>query len=55
MLFIYTLSLLGILFLLAFLELILFGSKVDPDDNGMLRTPRQRQRYKDIKLKRRGD
>lgn len=55
MLLIYILSLFGILFLLVFVELILLGSEVDPDDNGMLRTPRQRQRYRDIKLKKRGD
>ena len=55
MVFIYSLILLGILFILVLLELILFGSKVDPYDNGMLRTPRQRQRYQEAKLKKRGD
>ena len=38
---------------LILLELFLFGSKVDPDDNGFIRTPYQRSRYKRRKLKQR--
>lgn len=38
-------------FLFVFLELLLFGSSVDPDDNGIVRTPLQKERYKLKKLK----
>ena len=38
---------------LILLELFLFGSKVDPDDNGFIRTPYQRSKYKRRKLKQR--
>lgn len=42
-----------LLLALTFLELFLFGSKVDPDDNGFIRTPYQRSKYKRRKLKQR--
>lgn len=37
-------------FLLVLLELLLFGSSVDPDDNGLVRTPAQKEKYKQKKL-----
>lgn len=42
-----------LLLALTFLELFLFGSKVDPDNNGFIRTPYQRSKYKRRKLKQR--
>lgn len=47
------LALLFLFFFLVFLELLLFGSEVDPDDNGMIRTPLGRERYRQRKLKQR--
>ena len=34
-----------------FIELLLFGSSVDPDDNGLLRTKNQKERFRSKKLK----
>ena len=34
-----------------FIELLLFGSSVDPDDNGLLRTKNQKERFRMKKLK----
>ena len=34
-----------------FIELLLFGYSVDPDDNGLLRTKNQKERFRSKKLK----
>ena len=34
-----------------FIELLLFGYSVDPDDNGLLRTKNQKERFRMKKLK----
>jgi Tfp pilus assembly protein PilN len=34
-----------------FIELLLFGSSIDPDDNGLLRTKNQKERFRMKKLK----
>ena len=34
-----------------FIELLLFGSSVDPDANGLLRTKNQKERFRMKKLK----
>lgn len=33
-----------------FIELLLFGSSIDPDDNGLLRTKNQKERFRMKKL-----
>ena len=63
MIFLFLLSLLQIIFIfsilvvtilvLVFIELLLFGSTVDPDDNGILRTKVQKEKYRQKKLKKR--
>ena len=65
MIFLFLLSLLQIIFIfsipvvtilvLVFIELLLFGSTVDPDDNGILRTKVQKEKYRQKKLKKRSD
>lgn len=40
------------LFFFVFLELILFGSSVDPDDNGLLRSKESKERFKKRKQER---
>lgn len=40
------------LFFFVFLELILFGSSVDPDDNGLLRSKEAKAKYRAKKLER---
>lgn len=37
--------------LLVILEGVLFGSSVDPDDNGILRSKAQQEKYRQKKLK----
>ena len=34
-----------------FIELLLFGSSIDPDDNGLLCTKNQKERFRSKKLK----
>lgn len=41
-------------FCIVFLDLFLFGSNVDPDDNGLLRTKKQKEKYRQLKLKKDG-
>lgn len=40
-----------LLFGSVFIELLLFGSSVDPDDNGLLRTEKQKERFRAKKIK----
>lgn len=47
--------LVGIILTSVFIELLLFGSTVDPDDNGMLRTKAQKEKYRQKKLAKRSD
>lgn len=44
-------SVLLLLFGSVFIELLLFGSSIDPDDNGLLRTKNQKERFRMKKLK----
>lgn len=37
-------------FIWVIISLILFGSSVDPDDNGILRSKKQREKYRQYKL-----
>lgn len=37
-------------FFLVIVSLVLFGSSVDPDDNGILRTSKQKEKYRQYKL-----
>ena len=37
-------------FFLVIVSLVLFGSSVDPDDNGILRTVKQKEKYRQYKL-----
>ena len=46
---------LGLIFILVIVELILFGSTVDPDDNGILRTKVQKEIYRQKKLNKRSE
>ncbi len=41
----------GLFFCIIFVDLLLFGSGVDPDDNGLLRTKKQKEKYRQLKLK----
>lgn len=40
-----------LIFSSVFIELLLFGSSIDPDDNGLLRTKNQKERFRMKKLK----
>lgn len=45
----------GSILTLVFFDLLLFGSTVDPDDNGMLRTKAQKEKYRQKKLAKRSE
>ncbi len=53
MVLLYTIGFFLLLFIVVFLDLLLFGSSVDPDDNGLLRTPSQKEKFKLLKLNKR--
>ena len=53
MILLYIIGFFVLLFIVVFLDLLLFGSSVDPDDNGLLRTPSQKEKFKLLKLSKR--
>ena len=53
MVLLYTIGFFLLLFIVVFLDLLLFGSSVDHDDNELLRTPSQKEKFKLLKLSKR--
>ena len=53
--FLLVIVMIGTILTLVFVDLLLFGSTVDPDDNGMLRTKSQKEKYRQKKLAKRSD